>query len=246
MYRVRASSPPSAATWILMFAPGALALGVGILSYLAAGPTLGLFLGSMFLLTLLAPPLVLAQAGTIGELVAACGMVAGISLVWAVGASRDDISAFDYLRCVAVMGSYLAALFGAVHVLRRNAGVILTPAIVTVIAFAWLAWPIWLSPWIGRLGGDRTAAFLTSAHALFALNSVVTQLGTWEHFPLMYHQLTNLNQDVPYRLPGSIVPAVALHALGGIGCWLAGTFLNRRKRQMPDNSIESVGDETSE
>jgi hypothetical protein len=43
------------------------------------------------------------------------------------------------------------------------------------------------------------------------------QFGAWDHYPgLAYPTLTVLNQDVAYRLPTSIVPAVVLQGVIGV------------------------------
>ena len=49
-----------------------------------------------------------------------------------------------------------------------------------------------------------------------ASNNTLSLLGAWDHaYRLAYNRLTSLNQDVTYRWPSSVLPAVAVHLLAG-------------------------------
>jgi len=60
-----------------------------------------------------------------------------------------------------------------------------------------------------------------------AINGLLRHLGLWsEQAGVVYH-LTNLNQDIPHRLPDSPWPAIAAHLLLGAMCLLLGQLLAR-------------------
>jgi hypothetical protein len=98
----------------------------------------------------------------------------------------------------------------------------LAAAIVIVLALAWLAWPIWLSP---ALEGRQTLVnWLVPAHPLLAINGQLSQLGIWTERPLMY-RWTVLNQDVSYEMPGNPVWCIAVHGLIGLMAFVSRMFL---------------------
>jgi len=81
-----------------------------------------------------------------------------------------------------------------------------TAWIAVIIGVAWLTWPVWTSPFINI----TLARWLTPAHPLMAINSVVMNYGAWLQQPLMY-RYSSLGQDVPYLPPQSIWPCVLVH-----------------------------------
>jgi hypothetical protein len=147
-----------------------------------------------------------------GRWIAMACVVIGTATVLAFSTASIDVTASEWLRCVMVLGTYAFALTGFTTLLAaaRFPGPI--AAGITIFLFlAWLTWPVWLSLWMTQ----RMADWLTPANPLLAINGVVKHLGAWDRAPIAYRSLTVLNQDVPYHLPTSIIPAVLLHLVIG-------------------------------
>jgi hypothetical protein len=165
-----------------------------------------------------------------------CAVFLGTALVWGANLWAADISVFEWLRCCLVLATYIFALAGVTSLLAA-VGIPRSPAaaITILIGLLWLSWPVWLSPWLTQAMAD----WLVPANPIFAVNATLQHLGTWDRAPLAYRTLSTLNQDVPYRLPGSIVPACAVHAVIGGGClWLAVWKMNRSE----DSESRSKGE----
>lgn len=201
-----------------------IAISVTVWCRIEVGPTLGLFLGSLFLASLIAPPLALA-AGFGREWIAASAVILGITIVWATSLSAADVNFWEWLRCCLVLAAFVLALAGFSAFLSvAGMNVVPAAAIATILGSLWLSWPVWLSPWLTQGLSD----WLVPANPLFAINAVLEHLGTWERAPLAYQRLTVLNQDVAYRLPASIAPALIVHALIGAGGLLAAARAGKR------------------
>lgn len=207
-------------------------IGVPLLISIAAavwcrsvvGPNLGLFLGSLLLASLIAPPL--ALLGGCGRAwVPTLAVVLGIAGVWSACLSAADVNLWEWLRCCLVLATFVCALAG-ISALLSGVGMPAAPAgaIATILGLLWLSWPVWLSPWLTQ----RLSDWLVPANPVFAMNAVLEHLGTWDRAPLAYQRLTVLNQDVAYRLPHTIAPACIVHAVIGIVCLLAATGAMRR------------------
>ena len=178
----------------------------------ATGANLGLFLGSLLLAATCLPGLVAAEEPALGWAVAVAASV-GAAIVWGIFSLHVDVTATELCRCLIVYTAFACALAGLTTLLRAGRFVApIAAAFVVLTAMAWLTWPVWLSPWLTQ----RAADWLTPAHPLFAVNAVLRHLGTWDRQPIAYRMLTVLNQDVPYRLPASIAPALLLHLLIGL------------------------------
>jgi hypothetical protein len=190
----------------------------------AAGPTLGLFLGSLLMTSLIAPPLAPPQ-GVRKSWVPACIVFLGTALVWAASLSAADVTVLEWLRCCLVLAAYILSLAGMTTLLAAF-GMPRSPAaaLTILIALLWLLWPVWLSPWLTQPMAD----WLVPASPIFAINASLQHLGTWDRAPLAYRTLTVLNQDVPYRLPATIAPACILHTIVGGGCLLLAVWKTKR------------------
>jgi hypothetical protein len=193
------------------------------------GTNLGLFLGTLLLITLCTPPLVLSVPTRLAWIPAA-SIVLGASIVWLISASAADVTATEWLRCCVVLAAYVAALAGLAS-LFRSVGLspLLASALTVILGLLWLTWPVWLSHWLT----EPLAAWLVPAHPGFAINAVLKHLGTWDHAPIAYSALTVLDQDVPYHLPRSILPAVVLHALIGASAAFIAIARDKRVRTAP-------------
>ena len=192
--------------------PGLL-ISVAATSWVAmvVGANLGLFLGALLLTTCYVPAVVLAESGQ-RRWIALAGIMAGACLSLAIFSRSIDVTFGEWLQCALVLEAYAWALAGvAVLLWRIHLPVPIAALLVVVIGLLWLTWGVWLSPWMTQ----GLADWLSPANPLLATNAIVRHLGTWDHAPIAYKALTVLDQDVPYRLPRTILPAVLLHILIG-------------------------------
>ena len=191
----------------------------------ATGATTGCFFGGVVVATLLTPPLVLAETTRSRQLMCAAAVVDGIGIAWLFAVAHPSISIVDWLQSYVVLIAFTFALTGLALLLCRRLRFSVFPAsaLVVALSLAWLSFPVWLSPHLA--GRPRLVGALTVAHPLLTLDGVFRALGApWTERHFMYNYLSVLNQDVPYELPRTILPAVLLHGL--IGC--AALLLARR------------------
>ena len=174
-----------------------LSVATALASYVAAGATLGLLIGSLAFAALITPPLVLAVPDRSQRALIAMGVVLGNLAVWLF-----CLPIFPVVLCAITLLAFVAALAGVAHASRAS-------VLPTLLAFAWLSFPIWLR--------SEVAAHLVAANPIFAMNGVSKSFGIWTQQPVLY-SVTSLGQDVPYELPASIWPCVLLH--GAIGLFL--------------------------
>ena len=207
---------PVAKLLITVLVPLLLALVFTAACYLAAGPSLGLFIGGVFVATLLAAPLVMWRDSAFDRAMIAMSVVDGVAIVWLVAVFTSAATFAQWLAAYVLLAAYVTALVGiAIALGRARFGDVASSAITVGISLAWLTWPVWLSPWLTT----SMAGWLVPAHPLLALNGLLMHLGVWGEGRLAY-RLTNLGQDVPYHLPPTVLPAIALHALFGGGLLL--------------------------
>ena len=180
-------------------APFVIAALATLLCYAAAGNSLGFYLGPVFAIALILPPLVAAQQRLLDALVAAGAIIDAVGIAWLFAVSGPHLSFLQWLQCYLVLAAFALALMALTRITAAWVAVI--------VGVAWLTWPVWAAPFL-----DITLArWLTPAHPLMAINRVVLHMGAWAEQPLMYEHAT-LNQDVPYALPRSIWPCVIVHA----------------------------------
>ena len=228
------SDPPNLAA-ILRAARGTFLAGIAIASicWLACGVTLGPFIGGIAMTAIVLPPLAVRDEHPREGFLAAASIIDGIAIVWLIAALMQ-LSLLQWLQAYIVLISFAAALFGLTIALRRIIGPTGASAITTLLALAWLAWPIWLSP----IAGPRLVAVLAPFHPLFAINKIFLDLGFWTQQPLMY-ELTTLGQDVPHALPESIWPCVLLHALMALSLGWPAWLWSAREASTPPPSAAS-------
>jgi hypothetical protein len=209
----RVTLNPLVACTIAMLVSGAL---TGLCAVFC-GLSLALFIGGLFFLTTILPPLILTQATLQRRLLVAGCVVDGIAIVWLTAVFSPQVSFMDWLGCYGVLIAYATLLSGVVIGLTRLRLPSLTASAITVtVSLVWLTWPVWLSPYLTGPSADAIVARLAAIHPLFAINGVLVNLGTWSHLPIAYRELTTLGQDVPYTLPTSVWPMVLVHLLPGI------------------------------
>jgi hypothetical protein len=195
--------------------------------YHAAGASLGLFIGALFVLTVLVPPVTVAAERWPGWLTAAVTSVLPLVIGWGVASRRSETTAGEWAASSAVLLAYAVALAGvsvalAVTPLRRVGAA----AAVALTGLTWLTWPIWLSQaWEGE-GSAATIARLAAVHPGLAVS--LPHLGQWVEQSVAY-QLTGLNQDVPFAPPATVTACVVSHGLIGVGLVLLRTWVTRRQ-----------------
>jgi hypothetical protein len=179
----------------------AMSVACAIISYLAAGATLGLLIGSITFATLLAPPLAVSCFAP--RTLLAIAITVGNVLVWIVVFPFADL-----IPCATVLFVFTLATLAL-----RSA------PIAIIVAFAWLSLPFWMRD-------AHTLAMLAPFHPIVAMNGACKSLGIWTQQPILY-RLTTLGQDVPYELPSSIWRCVIAH--GVIGLLLLLTLIGRNR-----------------
>jgi len=188
----------------------------------AAGSSLGLFLGGLFTVTFLTPAGILQQkslAAAVGGFIAVVGPVAGVWLI-AVLETADTFG--QWIRATMVLAVYAMAIGGiGLALARAKLPAIFAAGMAIVVGLAWLSWPVWLSAALVRGGFSGTVQNLVWLHPPLVINGILTGEPAWTERSLAYH-LTDLNQDVPIRLPANVGQCVAVHGILGLVLWWAG------------------------
>ena len=182
--------------------------------YVAAGSSLGLYLGGLAMAMALTPPLVVAHRAPIERVLAVGSLIDGVAVVWLVAIFRSNVTFGQWLAAYVLVAGCTVGAAGLTLALSRWIGDLFASALSIVIVLAWLTWPIWLSAWVDRVAVVRVVHALVPVHPLLAMNGLLVDLGVWGEGPLMY-QLTSLGQDVPYSLPSSIAMCAGAHLLLG-------------------------------
>jgi hypothetical protein len=188
--------------------------------YLAAGPSLGAFLGAMVLAAVLTPPLILAEPTWLRRAVAGAAIVDGVAIVWLLAALHSQIGLLQWLGCYAVLAALVAGLMAMAAALRAaRLPAACASALTVLVALAWLLWPIWTAP---LLLSESAMGALVWAHPVFAINSIMLDtFPTWPAYSLAYH-MTSLPS---YAMPSGILPCVGAHVLVAAPLlWLAARY----------------------
>lgn len=218
----------------VILAPLLLSGVAGGATYQAAGASLGLFIGGLLFVTLLVPPLTMAETVSARRVGVALLVTLPWCAIWLMTIPKAEVRVIEWLGCCLVLVAYAVAL-GAVAALiaRVGASAIVASAVSVTVGLAWMTWPIWLSP---TWNGDRSegwVAKLVVCHPGFAINGRLVRgtLGSWTEQSVAYH-LTDLNQTVVYTLPMGIWPSLLLHGLLGAAVfgWM---IASERRRAVP-------------
>lgn len=215
--------------WLAVVFPLILSGIAGVFCYLAAGVSLGLFLGGLLLAALITGPLVAAETTWHGRALAVAGIIHGIAGVWLYATIKADLDLGLWAASYLTLITLVFAIAGLTAFARRlGLGRIGAGAIVTLLAIAWLTWPIWLSPALHGRPGEKAVAWLVAAHPIFALNGVLRErFGYWAEQGIAYN-LTNLSDDIAYSVPDNVLKCVLLNV--GIAIWCVGaTFVGNRR-----------------
>jgi hypothetical protein len=210
-------------------APLLLSLAAGVACYLVLGATTGGFFGAVIVVALIAPPLVLAHGDGMRQAIVWSSVVDGVAVALLAAVADPYVTLLDWVRAYLLLAAFALALWGVARLLvRARVTPPLASAVTVVLALAWLAWPVWLSPWLA--GREVLVSWLVPAHPLLALDGALRHLGPpWTEHHYMYTRLSVLNQDVPYSLPRGVGGAVAVHAALGLACLLPYRRLFRRR-----------------
>jgi hypothetical protein len=204
--------------------PFALAMVFAVACWWAAGAGLGLFFGGVGAVTLIAPGLALAESALSGRAIAAGAATLAVAIVWLAPIYAGEAQIGEWAGSCLVLASYAAALVGLAAALERarltTAG---AAALAVVAGLAWLSWPVWMAPWLTGEHRQTVVAWLVAGHPLFAINGAMSRSFPvpWAQCAIAY-DLTNIGDDIPYEMPGSILRCVAAHlvvgaCLGAIG-----------------------------
>ncbi len=187
-----------------------LSLIAGVLCATSAGWTLGFFLGAIAMATILIPPLTACHDAIFDRCLAAGAVADGLALIALIPVFTGVIGFLQWIQFYLLLLTWAVFLMAMTHLLMTLRIQRWLAAFMTLLlAFAWLLWPIWLSPVLTQ----QLTNWLTPCHPLLALNGLLNHLGLWsEQAGIAYH-LTILNQDIPTRLPQSIWPALAAHLI---------------------------------
>jgi hypothetical protein len=200
-----------------------LSLATAMACYLAVGVTLGLYFGGLIFTSILVPTCCMTEQRVVSRLLVAAAVADGTAIVWLVCVFISSTTLVQWLMCYAVLLAWAMALVGLCAIIsptRPNRASIPGSAIAMFLSLAWLTCPVWL---------QTRAAVVVPVHPLFALNRVLLDLGLWTIRPIAYRYLVSLGQDVPYELPGTIIPMLVLHLLVGVAGLLAASRVAGRR-----------------
>lgn len=178
------------------------------------GGTVGVFIGSVLVVTLLVPPTILASSHLPHRLLALLLSVIPLGVVWLITAGQTKTSLGEWGSSTTVLVSYAVALAGLAVVIRAaRLSVTVSAAMTVVLGLVWLTWPIWLSrAWDGEASAIWVNRLVT-VHPVLAVS--LSHLGQWPEQTVAYH-LTELNQSVPYAPPRTVWVCVAVYLIFGV------------------------------
>lgn len=202
-------SDPSSSRWLILL-PFALAASLFLLCrILTTG--LPLYFSTFAILILILPPSTLAQSTLYRKALCAGGLVDILALLLLPSLISSQITLTQWLLFYLLLTTFAASLFGSVLLLDAlHLPPPLNSALTVLFFLAWLTWPLWTSSF---LTSPAIADWIIPPHPLFAANSLLhPPFGIWTEQPFAY-RLTTLNQDLPYSLPQTLLPALSTHTL---------------------------------
>lgn len=205
--------------------------------YVAGGASFGLFLGGVLFVTLIVPPLVMAEDLSANRLIVLGAVLSPVSVAWLIGGLGSDVRVGEWISCVLILSAYAGGLAGIAAGLRlARCGPSVAAGLSVVAGLCWLTWPIWLSQtWHGEDSAPAVSRAL-AFHPAMTINVQSPRLAVWTEQSVAYH-LSDLGQDVTYAPTHSIWPTVLLHGLIGGGFL---TLAARRERRRRDQLAEPV------
>lgn len=221
--------------WVSPLGGLVLSSAASVVCLLVAGPLHGVLFGACVAGVLLTPALVSAELRWHSALLTTVAIAIGCAVGPLVALLQGELNGRLFSTLVAVTAPLVLALGGLTALL---VGLRVVPAIavtlLTVIALAWLGWPVWLSPWLA--GNESLVSLLSPAHPLLVIDAAIVREGgtPWMEHRLMYAKLTVLGQHVFPRPPQGVGAAVLFHGAVGLVAFLPviGVQLwSNRKRQ---------------
>ena len=214
-------SPNDRRDFVRLLSLIAISLGASGACLWAAGSSLGLFFGGLFVVTFLTPAGVL-ESETLPRAIAGMTAVVGpVAVVWLIPVLNATDPPGQWAQSVLVLAAYSAAIGGIALVLARmGLPPVFAAALGVVVGLAWLTWPIWLSANLVRYGLSGVVRILVEISPPLTINGILTHEPAWTERSLAYH-LTDLNQDVPILLPANAAACAATHGILGLVLWSA-------------------------
>lgn len=184
-----------------------MGLLAGLCSYQAAGLTLGFFFAAIAMPSLLTPVLAAGQNLWFDRFFVVSGIADGTALILLIAVFTPAITFWQWVQLYLLIIAWVVLLGAAVSLLIHwRISRWIASILVTLGAMLWLTWPLWLA----RLLTQSMVNQLTAVHPLFSVNALVQErLGLWSEQAGVAYALTNLNQDIPQRLPSTPWPAIA-------------------------------------
>jgi hypothetical protein len=205
-------------------APGLVIAGsLAVLCLIQSGASLSTFICGLVIVVAMVPAMTLARRNWTSRLIASGSVTDSIAITWLVLVFVSPISFWQWLGAYVAMLAFALALSGVAMMLASlRLDRVIAATVTSILGFAWLSWPVWLSPHLQGETGVRVAGALVFAHPIFALNALLSPpLEIWTHMPVMY-RLTTLGQDLAYQLPGGIAWCIAIHGfIGATGLFIA-------------------------
>lgn len=240
-----ALTPPVYVRWVAPLAALALSGSASVIALVAAGPLQGALFGSCIVTVLLTPLLVSSETRWPMALLVTVSLAVGCLLGPIAAVLQGELNGRLLSVLAAVAAPLVLALAGVTFLLNRlrlPGG--LAAALISLIALAWLSWPIWLSPWLA--GNEALVSQLSPAHPLLTIDAAITREGgvPWSEHRLMYSKLTVLGQHVFPRPPIGVGAAALLHgAIGGaafIPVIVVQLWKSRRQRRDDWDEFEAM------
>jgi hypothetical protein len=123
----------------------------------------------------------------------------GAWLVWAWTAWHFGGDG-DLTFAAVTLLSFALACAGISALLTRLRCSSTTSGLITILALAWLTWPIWLAHNLPESNGQQISDALVIAHPLLIINERLLDRGVWTERPITY-RATALGQDLAYSPP---------------------------------------------
>jgi hypothetical protein len=218
--------------WLVPVAGLVLSAVASLICLNTAGALQGTMFGACIAVVLLAPTLVSAtNAGALLPAATTLCISVGALAGPALGVARGELTTPLFLAAAGVVPALAIAAAGLTLLLtclRVNASV--AAWIVTVALLAWLAWPIWFSPWIAD-HLDWVPA-MSAPHPLLTLDAALLRdhVRPWIQATLMYGppSLTRLGEQAFYVPPPTIWPAVGCHLGVAVPGFALATWIGRK------------------
>jgi hypothetical protein len=214
----------------VLLASACLGIACSTAAALLVAGLLGQLLGMVVLAALVSPAVVLMHANQVGRLLS----VAAYSLAMcACGCMlMEGLSPLQWLRVILIISLWALAVSGLACVVSAcRAPRLFAYGLAAFLSLVWLAWPFWMAPQLRGVSAESIVGHLVPLHPAFVLNGQIGQFdstGHWQTaFPIAWTQhrlayrFTNLGDDVPYHLPTSMLPYLAMQVTLAFGLILS-------------------------